>query len=189
MGFNKRYYEGGLSKAQRKEKERAITQELRLQHFKRFKTMPLAAWCERLREIDTRYRKATNPWKYSDYMHHWVILALDEVDMYNGKIDYISRFSATWIKRGLKKFFKGEQQKNLANYMNAKWDYGTGKPKTHSMSRMYEGLAKIALNQMEEYCRIKNEEEYRAIMKTIDETESNKFLKHNPHAPGSVERV
>ena len=189
MGFNKRYYEGGISKAQRKEKERAITQELRLQHFKRFKTMPTAEWCERLREIDTRYKKATNPWRYNDYMHHWVILALDELYMYNGKIAYISRFSATWIKRGLKKFFEGAQQARLAAYMDAKWDYGTGEPKTHSMSVMFEGLANIALNQVEAYCKVKQEEDYRALMKTDEKTESNKFLKHNPHAPGSVERV
>jgi len=115
-------YNGNLreykhEKEERKEREKIAQRKQHVEHGKKFNSMPLKEWCQIEREIcykrDFKYwvREALKEFKYSydRYRAHWG-------PAYTLKT--CKPFNRTWITRGLKKAFGGEDRPaRLVTYM------------------------------------------------------------------------
>ena len=142
-------YNGNLreykhEKDARKEQEKVARRKRHLEHGKKFNSMPLKEWCRIEREIC--YKRGLRYWVneglsefrylFSTHGHVWgITLALEQC----------KRFNRTWIKRGLKSAFGGENGPGrLITYME-------GNPEQRKqMDRVFHDLCKIQWGMINE---------------------------------------
>ena len=147
--YNGNYREYKHEKEERKKQENEARRLRHLEHGKKFTSMPLKEWCQREREIcykrDLRYwvREALTEFNYW-YQHHGAHWG----PAYTLKT--CKPFNRTWITRGLKKAFGGENgPSRLIAYMEGDRD---------KMDPVFRDLCMIKLALINEALR-KDEEQ------------------------------
>jgi len=144
-------YNGNLreykhEKEERKEREKIAQRKRHVEHGKKFNSMPLKEWCQIEREIcykrDFKYwvRQALTEFNYWYQQHgaHWG-------PAYTLKT--CKPFNRTWITRGLKKAFGGENGPGrLITYLEGDPDKMVGMdPVFHNLCRVQYDLINEAL--------------------------------------------
>ena len=143
--YNGNYREYKHEKEERKKQENEARRLRHLEHGKKFTSMPIKEWCLREREIC--YKRGFNYWVREALVHFHQLPS-------NWSISYAisacDRFYRTWINRGLKKAFDGENgPSRLIAYMEGDRE---------KMDPIFRDLCMIKLALINEALR-KDEEE------------------------------